>query len=188
MKTIWIAVAAIIPILALSSSCKVKQEQPEEPKPTTRPAPENQQKAMNVLGWPRMKSNEFGCLLEKELGHRDPEFNCQSGEVKDVGDPCKNTDAYYAGPGFPAGKASRVHKLVNEVALEWEHGELREVTLSFTGKIPETDIRRIFSLPAEGAEQPENILSVSIQDCHKDYNCLVVEGFEHMGAGEVDCP
>ncbi|MDP3772688.1 MAG: hypothetical protein Q8Q85_00305 [Gemmatimonadales bacterium] len=32
-----------------------------------------------------------------------------------------------------------------------------------------------------------NVMYVSIQRCGNDYSCLLLQGFDHMGAGDVDC-
>lgn len=137
---------------------------------------------MNILGWPRMTSPVFGCLLEKTFGHRDPRFNCGLKSVE-TGDPCTDTDNYYAGPKFPPALAARIHPLASTVSLEFEHGKMQAVTVTLTGKFSEGDVRRAFGL-SDDRGSPGNILSVSVQDCSLVSTCLLLTGFDHMGAGE----
>ena len=141
---------------------------------------------MKILDWPRMTSPAFGCLLEKTLGHRDPRFNCALKSVK-PGDPCIDTADYHAGPKFPPALAPRVHTLASNVDLAFEHGQLQSVTVMLTGKFSEAEVRRAFGLPDDAA-RPANVSSISVQDCSLLSTCLVVQGFEHMGAADVDCP
>ncbi len=51
----------------------------------------------------------------------------------------------------------------------------------------EEEIRKTFNLPESENKIRSNVQSYSIQDCHKDYNCLNLIGFDHMGAGDVEC-
>jgi hypothetical protein len=83
----------------------------------------------DLLSWPRRRADVFGCFLEQVFGHRDRRFNCSRKGYVNEGDPCKKTKAYYEGPVFPKSKAKEVHPLLNTIDLEWEHGELRAVTL-----------------------------------------------------------
>jgi hypothetical protein len=138
----------------------------------------------NILGWPRMTSPAFGCLLEKSFGYRNPRFNCSLRGVN-PGDAC--TDTYYAGPEFPAALVTRVHPLAREVLLAFEGGRLQAVTITLAGTFGESDVRRAFGLSGDG-DQPENIISVSVQDCSPTSTCLLLTGFDHMGAGDVECP
>lgn len=141
---------------------------------------------LNILDWPRMTSPAFGCFLERNLGHRDPRFNCTSRNLK-PGDPCIDTANYYAGPEFPEALAPRVHPLATDIRLKFEHGEMQSVSVTLTGKFSERDVRQAFGLQGDAA-QPQNISSISVQDCSLASTCLVLQGFEHMGAGDVDCP
>jgi len=140
---------------------------------------------MNILGWPGMTSPAFGCLLEETFGHRDPRFNCGLKSVK-AGDPCIDTDTYYAGPKFPPALAARIHPLASTVSLAFEHGKMQAVTITLSGKFSEADVRRAFGL-SDDRGPPGNIMSVSVQDCSLVSTCLLLTGFEHMGAGDVDC-
>jgi hypothetical protein len=143
----------------------------------------------NVLKWPRMKANDFGCYVEKTFNIKDKRFNCSLTRYVNRGDPCKNTKAYGEGPAFPNIAASRIHPLVKDVDLTWEHGDLQSVSVEFTRKLTRVDIVNIFGLPTESSypKQYPNIMRIDIQDCSKDGNCLIIDGFEHMGGGEVEC-
>ena len=141
--------------------------------------------SMNILDWPRMASPAFGCLMEKTLGHRDPRFNCSLKSVK-AGDPCIDTENYYAGPTFPPGLASRIHLLASGVSVEFEHGDLRWVSVTLKRKFSESDVLKAFDLTDE-RKRPPNIMFVSVQDCSLGGTCLLLTGFDHLGAGDVDC-
>lgn len=140
----------------------------------------------NILGWPRMTSPAFGCLLEKSFGHRDARFNCSLQSVN-PGDVCRDADNYYAGPHFPPALVARVHPLAREVSLAFEHARLQAVTVTLAGKFGESAVRQAFGLSGDG-RQPENIMSVSVQDCSLTSTCLLLTGFDHMGAADVECP
>jgi hypothetical protein len=140
---------------------------------------------MNILDWPRMASPAFGCLMEKTLGHRDPRFNCSLKSVK-MGDPCVDTENYYAGPIFPPALAARIHPLASDVSVDFEHGEVRTVSVRLQGKFSESDVLKAFDLAGD-RKRPPNIMFVSVQDCSRDGTCLLLTGFDHLGAGDVDC-
>ena len=141
----------------------------------------------DVLTWPRARADAFGCFLEKSFAIRDPRFNCALKGYVNNGDPCKNVDAYVEGPKFPDGEARLIDPSVASVELTWEHGELQSVELTLKKAAPEARVRRLFQLPAKGAPSRANVMSVDVQQCGKDATCLAVQGFDHMGAGDVDC-
>jgi hypothetical protein len=143
----------------------------------------------DVLTWPRMPVNQFGCYLEKTFAVKDKQFNCALQDYVNHGDPCQNTDAYYEGPTFPNNQAHNIHPLVTQVDLSWEHGELQAVSLHFKKQLPRAEIIARFHLPNKfsSPDEYQNIMSLDIQNCSPDGNCLIIQGFEHMGAGEVDC-
>lgn len=153
--------------------------------------------SVDVLAWPRLSSSAFGCYLEKTLGHRDKRFNCALKGYENQGDPCTNAAAYAEGPEFPARLAARVHPLAKDVELSWEHGELQQVTLVLKGTFNEVEVRRAFKLPraeayslseAEQGALPENIMDTSVQaDPSNGLTLVMLTGFDHMGAGDVDC-
>ena len=49
------------------------------------------------------------------------------------------------------------------------------------------NIRDLFKLPANENAVGTDVMNYRIQDGHKDFNCLILQGFDHMGAGDVDC-
>ncbi len=144
-------------------------------------------KSDDVMTWPRSTLPDFGCFLEKKFKHRDPRFNCDLKNYLNKGDPCKNTDAYYEGFEFPQELVPKIHSQIQRISLAWERGSLQAINLHFKSRLKETDIRKSFGLPQETFNPRPNVMSYSIQDCHKDYNCLLLQGFDHMGAGDVDC-
>ncbi len=131
--------------------------------------------------WPRMRADVFGCMLENEYGHKDATFNCAINGYENKGDPCTNPTTYYEGPTVPA----RLVTGARDVRAEWEHGELRALHITLTGVLSEEEAKKRLSLPAT---LPPNIMRIDVQGCAKDATCVTIEGFEHQGAGEVECP
>ena len=138
----------------------------------------------DVLSWPRMRADHFGCMLEKSLGHRDARFNCALKHYENHGDPCHHVDAYVEGPEFPDALASKVAPDVKHIELSWEHGELQSVTFYFGKHLSKAEVLERLRIPAK---LPENIESVDLQACSKEGPCLTLVGFDHQGAGDVDC-
>lgn len=139
------------------------------------------------MSWPRTRADVFGCFLEKTFGVRDERFNCLLKGYVNKGDPCRSADAYYEGPRFPAAKADRIAPEVASVELAWEHGELQAVSLTLTRKMTARRVRKLLRLPSKTDGIPKNVMNVDIQDCGKTATCVIIRGFEHLGAGDVDC-
>lgn len=127
--------------------------------------------------WPQAQVKEFGCFLEKEFGHKDKKFNCSLRRYTNKGDPCKNSAEYYEGPEFPNALAGKVNARIESIGLAWEHGELQNISVRLKEKYTEKELRDSFKLP----------LGASIQECSKTQTCIVLIGFDHMGAGDMDC-
>jgi len=140
----------------------------------------------DITSWPRASAPEFGCFLEKVFGAKDRRFNCSLKGYVNRGDPCSNTKAYYEGPAFPRRKAGEVHPLADDIRLAWEHGELQEIQVTLARRLTDEEARKAFRLPAPG-KLPAHLTRISVQQCSKKATCILVEGFDHMGAGEVDC-
>lgn len=141
--------------------------------------------APDVLAWFAMTPPQFGCWLENTFGHRDPKWHCGLQGWKPSGDPCDDVVPYYEGPRLPESVAKRIDPRLRGIELEWEYGRLRGVTLSFEGPIAEATAREACRLPPTGA--PGGFLRIDLQRCSKAATCLVVQRFEHQGAGDVDC-
>ena len=141
---------------------------------------------INVLAWPRMQVNKLGCLFEKELDYKDRRFNCSMQHYKNKGDPCKKIKQYYEGFEFPKSKIKQIHPLLEDVRLEWEHGALQMVSMTFPKSMSKEQILKLFNIP-DANTYPNNIMSIRLQDCSLTHYCLSLVGFEHMGAGDVDC-
>ena len=141
--------------------------------------------SIDLLSWPRASPADIGCRMEKLLGHRDARFNCDLKNYESSGDPCKNTMAYYEGPTFPDKLAARVHPLATGVDLAFEHGALQSIVVWLHGDFSEQQVLQALGLHA-GADRGDNIMSISIQ--HANGTSLGIQGFDHMGAGDVDCP
>jgi hypothetical protein len=143
----------------------------------------------NILKWPRMQANDFGCYLEQTFGVKDKKFNCSLKRYVNRGDACKRVEAYHEGPVFPRAVAGRIHPAVKDVELSWEHGQLQSLSLTFDRTLSRGEIVKLFALPKSFSYPKEypNVMSIDIQECSLKANCLVIDGFEHMGAGDVDC-
>jgi hypothetical protein len=159
----------------------------EEGAKSALPEAASQASAADLLAWPRMRADRFGCYLEKAFGHRDPRFNCALKRYVNKGDPCKNTKAYYDGPKFPDALKAKLHPSVRAVELSWEHGDLREVSITLGGELPEPAARALLKLPPKGAPLPEHVQDVRVEACGKGVTCVSLTGFDHQGAGDVDC-
>lgn len=144
-------------------------------------------KRPSLITWPRMKADAFGCMLERRFGFRDPKFNCSLHRYVNKGDPCRNTTAYYEGPSIPDAVAHAVSPDVDSIGLSWEGGKLQAVTVTFRRVVPAAEARAALGLPPSAARLPANVQGVDVQRCRRDATCVLVTGFDHQGAGDVDC-
>ena len=149
--------------------------------------------AKNVLTWPRAPVDKFGCMLERDFETKDAKFTCALRNYVHVSNVCDPDSPYYEGPEFPAGKAARIMEQFDEIRVAHEHGEVQSVTVVLKQRLTQSAIRTLLGLPiSPRAPLPANLASVDIQGCRPDgasqiCNLVVIEGFEHMGAGDVDC-
>ena len=143
--------------------------------------------------WMRKSPAEIGCLLESELSYKDSVFNCSYEEYINNGDPCDSTVEYYEGVHIPDSLFSKIHSSIKDIRLEFEHGSLRELEITFKDSILITDVKNLFDLPDT---IPENVMEIHYGDnigskdkpINPNYTrWLTIYGFEHMGAGDVDC-
>lgn len=145
-----------------------------------------------------MSSTEFGCRMEKMLGHRDTRFNCALNGYRNRGDICKTPDAYYEGPAFPDALASAVHPLATHVELSWEHGNLQAASLTLTGTWSEASVRRAFGLPRASVGKltvaehkahawPANLMDSEVQLSTPGETVVTLTGFDHMGGADMGC-
>lgn len=147
----------------------------------------------NVLSWPRANVDRLGCMLEREFQHRDPRFNCQLTGYVNRGNACTATEAYYEGPEFPEGKAEKALPQAERITLAHEGGRVQSVTVILKQRQTQTAIRALLGLPpSPRAPLPANLTSVDIQGCRTEgssqvCNVLLLQGFDHVGAGDADC-
>ncbi len=141
----------------------------------------------DLLTWPRVSSVEFGCFLERQLGHKDRQFHCARRAPVRPGDPCKSPKLYAAGPGFPAAKVGQIHPDVTAIDLSWERGALQQVTLTLATKMTDRAARERLRLPAAGDPLPQNVQRIDVEECSAHASCVTLTGFEHLGAGDLDC-
>lgn len=151
----------------------------------------------SLRAWSRMEAADFGCWMERALGHRDAKFNCDLKNYKNTGDPCTNTDQWYEGPKFPKALVARVHPLATRIGVDFEHGDLRMIIVELAGEFSDQQVRKAFDLPDEQERQRQFgrpidpahplIMSLDVRNCGEDKTCLDIQGFDHMGAGDADC-
>lgn len=169
-------------LAALALSCRSSTTGKATPTPATAssgPALEDPRT------WPRLDSVTFGCLLEKAGGAVAAAYRCGSSAAP-PGDACTDAGAvpYYAGPEFPEVLVGKIGgPSVESVVLEWEHADLRMVMLVYPAGTTRDAILARFPLEPRA----ENLLGAEVTQCSKNGLCLVLTGFEHMGAADVDC-
>ncbi|WP_152221253.1 hypothetical protein [Pseudomonas sp. SCB32] len=143
----------------------------------------------DLVVWPRMSVADFACLLEQHTGQADAQFSCAaSKKLSNWGDACHDTDLSYAGPQLPEALVRQLDPRISEVELDWEYGHLQSVNVTFDRIMTPEEVAGIF--PDVNLDDPTsqaNLSSASLQDCAADSSCLYLEGFEHMGGGDVDC-
>ena len=164
--TNFLTVIAIIMLLA--TSCGQQQPKPAE------------EVKVNILSWLRMPADEFGCMMEKTFGHRDARFNCSLTNYKNEGDPCDKWEEWYEGPKFPENLVKKVHPWMKSINIDWEGGMMQAASFSFDEEHSEAEILSEFGIDPDNL--PNNINWIDAQD-----SFLYIEGFMHMGAGDVGC-
>lgn len=149
-----------------------------------------------LLTWAKKNPVEIGCMFEKEFSYRDTIFNCNYKNYVNKGDPCKNTKEYYEGINFPVELASKVNSSIKDINLEFEHGKLRQISITFKDSLLKNEIHQIFNLPTARKDFPDNVMEIQFDENifseEKSINTnytkrLTITGFEHIGSGEVDC-
>ena len=146
---------------------------------------------LNPINWPRMPVDKFGCLLERELGYKDGKFNCALKAYKNAGTPCADIEAFFEGPVFPLSRVPRIAPQLSGIEIAYQGGQVRAVTLLVKERLSEAQLRQQLQLPAADA-LPSHVLSIRFDGCRPGAagqicNVVLIEGFEHQGAGDVDC-
>jgi len=146
---------------------------------------------LNPITWPRMPVDRFGCLLERELSYRDGKFNCALTGYRNKGTPCVDIESYFEGPAFPLSRVARVAPILASIEIAYQAGQVRAVTLVLKDRLSVAQIRQQLRLPPLEA-LPSHVSSVRFDGCRAGSdgqvcNVVLIEGFEHQGAGDVDC-
>ena len=135
----------------------------------------------DILSWPGMPVDEFGCMMEKTFGHRDERFNCSLENYENHGGPCdEDSHEYYEGPKFPEHLAKQVHPWMKSIDLFWERGMLQHVSFKFDGEHTEEQILSEFKINPDLL--PRNIIDLSVEPRY-----VFIQGFWHEGAADVGC-
>ena len=135
---------------------------------------------IDIRTWPRMPIDEFGCMMERTFEYRHERFNCSLKNYENNGDPCVNYEEYYEGFEFPENLAKKVHPWMKSISLDWEDGRLQAVSFQFDGEHSEEQILSEFGIDPD--DLPDNMITVDAEN-----NNLFIQGFWHMGAGDVGC-
>lgn len=139
---------------------------------------------------------EIGCMLETEFSFRDPVFNCDNKNYVNNGDPCIKTEEYYEGVKIPPNLIKKISPVIQDINLSFEHGNLQKIAITFDNILSKDEIRQTFNLPLDESKFPNNIMAISYgeniisADKPTDPNYtkwLSITGFEHIGAGDVNC-
>ncbi|MFR0689697.1 hypothetical protein ACLUTX_09885 [Enterobacterales bacterium AE_CKDN230030158-1A_HGKHYDSX7] len=143
----------------------------------------------DLVTWPRLGVADFACQLEQRTGKADAPFSCAaSRKLNNWGDACHDTDLSYAGPQLPEALVRQLNPHITAVDLDWEYGRLQSVNVTFDRIMTEEEVADIF--PEVNLDDPSsqgNLSNASLQDCAADASCLYLEGFEHLGAADVEC-
>ena len=136
---------------------------------------------------------EIGCILQTEFNYRDSIFNCDCTNYVNKGDPVTNTEAYFEGIQIPRKLIKKIHPAIKEMVLQFEHGNLREINITFADCLLKSEIQQVFKLPIVrtnfpkniiGIEYGENIISDDKPIDEKYTKWVSIIGFDHIGAGE----
>ncbi len=114
----------------------------------------------DLLSWLKKNPAEIGCILEKEFSHRDSVFNCDCKNYFNNADALENISAYYEGLVFPKRLSKKVHRTIESLDFEFEHGELRKIFITFSDSLHIDKINEIFGIPENKNELAENILKL----------------------------
>jgi hypothetical protein len=145
----------------------------------------------DLLSWPRVRADRFGCFLETAFHHKDPRFHCEKkskkGKKKQVrrADPCQAL-AGDAGPAFPATKVREVHPLIKTLELQWERGEIQTVRVTLDRRMATDEVFSALELPPMPDPFHANVMDVTVEDCGA-VTCVVIQGFDRVGAEPPEC-
>lgn len=135
------------------------------------------------LAWAKSTRRDFGCMLERDTGYKDPLWGCDSDE-KLLDHPCDEVEGYWRGPQFPPELVGRVNPLLRSIELHWEHRQLQEIDLIFRPGVDDGQIKDAYDLPATLRVPLDQVQSLDITECVPGSHCLIVKGFDH---GDIDC-
>jgi hypothetical protein len=149
-----------------------------------------------LISWARESPIEISCMLESQFGYVDSVFKCDNKFYVNKGDPCKNTREYYEGLQIPSNLVAKIHPLFKAITLSFEHGDLQDISIEFNDSISIDQVKQLFNLPTDKELYPENVMyieygeNVTAPNKPKDpayTRWLNIIGFDHIGAGDVDC-
>lgn len=132
---------------------------------------------LDLAAWIRMRPHELGCWVERSFGHRDPAFGCSAPERPAVDDPCQ--EGFEDGPSVPSEVARRIHPLLREVELAWEHGALQSARFHFDPGVADAELPRVLGV---GPDTLDTAASAGPGACATPCYELVV-----FAPSEADC-
>lgn len=188
MSTRNICFAWLLITIALAgcSSSAEEGSHTTDPAKTATPASPSFLQAHPIMTWLRKSPQWIGCMLE-EVSFRDSVYNCASKEQDK-----KEPNDYYTMTLDPV-SLRKISPLIREMQLEFEHGNLREISITFKDSIQKEKVRELFALPKKNAKMPYNVMEVlygenvyaNNKPTDPNYTrWLNIVGFEHMGAGD----
>jgi hypothetical protein len=149
------------------------------------PAPPMDPASVDVFSKLLLRAAPFGCWVEKELGARDPSWNC--GTVEDALwlDLCLGGyEPDPGGPAIPAGVVRRIHPRLERVTLVWRAQRLERATFCFDATLGKDELKRVLRVPPDDARAAGGV-TIGIEA--KEERCLEVSvWFPRPGTVECD--
>ncbi len=87
----------------------------------------------------------------------------------------------------------KVDSTIINITLDFEHSNLREITIDFKNNILVSNLNKKFKLPELDTKLPNSVTAISYEPTDKPISNqsytkqLVITAFDHIGAGDVDC-
>lgn len=134
----------VAPLVCLAALAACRDRQPRAAPASGGGASAVAAAKLDLAAWLRMRPSEFGCWMERSFGHRDAAWNCTAPERPPVNDPCD--DGFEDGPAVPPEVARRIHPLLRQVEVAWEHGSLQSARFHFDPGLSKADEERVLGV------------------------------------------
>jgi hypothetical protein len=167
MKLRW----TLMGVLGWGLACGGETREVSEPNPQLL-APEPQAPAARPLRpteWPRLRAVDLGCLFADEGAKVAPKWRCGAAATTSN-----------EGPPFPPELYDRLPIPTAAVELTYEHGELQMASFRFAPGTDRAKARKVLLVD----QPPKNVMYADLQDQGDGGFIILLQGFEHMGAGD----